>query len=371
MGPMAGHARLNDSRTRKNDLIKKWQDIVIRPQMRLGEAIAVLDRGGLRIALVADGEGRLLGTLTDGDVRRALLRQLPLDAPVTDAMFDQPLTASQDWGAERILTLMENHQLLHVPVVDPQRRIVGLETLHGLLQRRHRENFVFLMAGGFGTRLQPLTDDCPKPLLRVGDKPILELIIENFVKAGFHRFFISTHYRAEMIHDYFGDGGRWGASIRYVNEDEPLGTGGALGLLPHDEVDQPMFMMNGDLLTNLNFDNLLKFHTEHRAAATMCVREYEHRVPYGVVESDGHRIRSMVEKPVHKYFVNAGIYVLSPEVVRSVRKGTRIDMPTVLEQEIARGNEVNVFPMHEYWLDIGRMEDFQRAQFEIGGVFHA
>lgn len=351
--------------------MKQWQDILVQPQVRLGEAIAVLDRGGLRIALVVDADRRLLGTLTDGDVRRALLRQLPLDAPVSDAMFGTPTTALQGWSADRVLALMEKHQLLHVPVIDDDRRVVGLETLHGLLHRRHRENVVFLMAGGFGTRLQPLTDHCPKPLLRVGDKPILELIIENFVKAGFHRFFISTHYRAEMIHEYFGDGSRWGADIRYVHEEAPLGTGGALGLLPLDEIEQPMFMMNGDLLTNLNFDNLLKFHVEHNALATMCVREYEHRIPYGVIQSEGHRIRSMVEKPVHKFFVNAGIYVLSPELLRSVQPGTRIDMPTVLEQRMAEGHEVNVFPMHEYWLDIGRMEDFQRAQFEIGGVFHA
>jgi len=351
--------------------MKHWQSILIEPAMRLDEAIAVLDREGLRIALVVDAQRRLLGTLTDGDVRRALLRQTPLSAPVRDAMFDKPMTASLDWTRERILALMERHQLLHVPIVDAQLHVVGLETLHGVLQKRHKNNPIFLMAGGFGTRLQPLTDHCPKPMLRVGDKPILELIVENFVNAGFHRIFVSTHYRAEMIQEHFGDGSRWGASIRYVHEERPLGTGGALGLLPHEEIDQPMFMMNGDLLTNLNFDNLLKFHLEHDGMATMCVREYEHRVPYGVIESDGHRIRSMVEKPVHRFFVNAGIYVLAPELVRSVEPDQHIDMPTLLEHQIGRGHSINMFPIHEYWLDIGRMEDFQKAQFEVGGVFHA
>lgn len=351
--------------------MKQWQAILINPQTRFDEAIAILDREGLRIALIVDEERRLLGTLTDGDVRRALLKQIPLSAPVSTAMFGKPMTASLDWSRERILALMEQYQLLHVPIVDADHRVVGLETLHGLLQKRHKDNLVFLMAGGFGTRLQPLTNHCPKPMLRVGDKPILELIVEKFVDAGFHHFFISTHYMGEMIREHFGDGGRWGADIRYVHEERPLGTGGALGLLPHDEIERPLFMMNGDLLTNLNFDSLLRFHQEHAGLATMCVREYEHRVPYGVIESDGHRIRTMVEKPVHRFFVNAGIYMLAPELARSVETGVHIDMPTLLEQQIARGHEVNMFPVHEYWLDIGRMEDFQRAQSEIGDIFHA
>lgn len=348
-----------------------WRSILVDSHLPLGEAIGTLDRGGLRIALVVDAQQRLLGTLTDGDVRRALLRQVSMSAPVTQAMNAQPITATRDWGRERMLMLMEEHQLLHLPVLDAERVVVGLETLHGLLQKRHKPNPVFLMAGGFGTRLQPLTDHCPKPMLKVGDKPILELIVEGFVKAGFDRIFISTHYMAESIREHFGDGSRLGATIQYVHEEQPLGTAGALGLLPRDEISEPMFMMNGDLLTNLNFDNLLKFHAEHDTVATMCVREYEHRVPYGVVESDGRLVRAMVEKPVHRFFVNAGIYVVSPELLDAVPRDTRIDMPTLLEKQMKTGRNVQVFPIHEYWLDIGRMEDFQRAQFEVGGIFHA
>jgi len=349
--------------------MKSWQSTLVGPDTPLEDAIGTLDRAGLRIALVVDEHQRLLGTLTDGDVRRALLRHVPLTSPVRDAMFAQPHTARIDWKRERILALMESHQLLQVPVLDSDNRVAGLETLHGLMQKHHRANPVFLMAGGFGTRLQPLTNNCPKPLLKVGDKPILELILENFVNAGFHRFFISTHYMPEMIRERMGDGSRWGVDIRYVHEDVPLGTGGGLGLLPHDEIDQPMLMMNGDLLTNLDFNNLLAFHDSHDGVATMCVREYEHRVPYGVIQREGHRISSMVEKPVYRYFINAGIYLLSPELVRSVKPGVRVDMPTLLEQQIERGAHVNMFPVHEYWLDIGRMEDFQRAQDDVNGVF--
>jgi NDP-sugar pyrophosphorylase family protein len=283
-------------------------------------------------------------------------------------MGRSPQTARASASKEEVLGQMERRRLTQIPIVDEQNRIVGIQTLHDLLHPRRRDNAVFLMAGGFGKRLQPLTDHCPKPLLNVGDKPILEIIIENFVAAGFHRFFISTHYRPEMIRDRIGDGSRWNIDVEYVHEDEPLGTGGALGLLPKERIREPMFMMNGDLLTNLDFNKLLDFHDSHDGVATMCVREYEHRVPYGVIESDGLRVTSMVEKPAYRYFINAGIYVLSPSVLDAVAPGQRIDMPTLLEQRMRAGEPVNMFPVHEYWLDIGRMEDFQRAQDEVGGV---
>lgn len=349
-------------------LMKQWESTLIDLGTPLEEAIATLDREALRIVMVVNAERRLLGILTDGDVRRALLKHLPLDTLVEAVMCTTPLTATRAWSKERTLAVLEQHQLLQIPVVDEENRVIGLETLHGLLNKRRLDNPVFLMAGGFGTRLRPLTHNCPKPLLKVGEKPILELILDSFINAGFHRFFISTHYMPEMIKNHFGDGSRWGVSIRYVHEEEPLGTGGALGLLPHDEIDLPLFMMNGDLLTTLNFQNLLEFHQSHSGVATMCVREYEHTVPYGVIQCEGHRILSMIEKPVHRFFINAGIYLLSPDMVKAVVPGTRIDMPTLLEQQIAANMDVNMFPVHEYWLDIGRMEDFQRAQQEFGSL---
>lgn len=347
--------------------MKNWECLLVGPETSLEDAVAILDRGGARIVIVADGERRLLGTLTDGDVRRALLRHLPLDVPVGQVMCSTPQVAQREWSREQVLSLMENTRLLQLPVVDHSGHVVGLEMLHDMLERRKLNNPVFLMAGGFGTRLYPLTQSCPKPLLKVGEKPILELILESFIDAGFHKFFVSTHYLPEMIREHFGDGNRWGVSIRYVHEDEPLGTGGALGLLPHNEIDLPLFMMNGDLLTRVNYRGLLDFHDEHASIATMCVREYEHQVPYGVIKSDGHLITSMVEKPVQRFFINAGIYLLAPELVKSVLPGTRIDMPSLLEKAMAAGNDVTMFPVHEYWLDIGRMEDFQRAQDEVVG----
>lgn len=345
--------------------MKNWKTVTVPPYTPLETAIGALDKGGLGIVLVADADDVLLGTVTDGDVRRALLRHQTMDTPVSKIMCATPQVADLNWSREKLLAAMESTRLLQLPVVDADRRIVGIETLHDMLGRRRLDNPVFLMAGGFGKRLYPLTQDCPKPMLKVGDKPILELILNSFCDAGFHRFFISTHYLSEVIRDHFGDGSRWNVSIQYVHEDAPLGTGGALGLLPHAEIDLPIFLMNGDLLTRVDYRSLLDFHECHKGSATLCVREYENQIPYGVIQSDGHRITQIVEKPVQRCFISAGIYMLSPELIRRVAPGERIDMPTLLEREIGAGRDVNMFPVHEYWLDIGRMDDFQRAQQEV------
>lgn len=222
------------------------------------------------------------------------------------------------------------------------------------------------MAGGFGSRLRPLTDNCPKPMLKVGDKPILETVIRSFIKAGFSDFYISTHYMPEQIKNHFGDGGDLGVNISYVYEETPLGTGGALGLLPDSmRQDLPLIMINGDVLTKVDFERLLSFHVENDADATMCVREYDYQIPYGVINGEGNQITSMVEKPIQRFFVNAGIYVVSPRVIQSVEKNQKIDMPTLLEQHMEERQKVLMFPVHEYWLDIGRMDDFNKAQVDI------
>lgn len=346
---------------------KNWKAVSVSSTMPLKSVIGVLDKGRLGIVLVTDAEDILCGTVTDGDVRRALLSHKSMETPVSEIMCVTPQVAELNWSREKLLSAMESSRVLQLPLIDSQRRVVGIETLQGLMGRTRLDNLVFLMAGGFGKRLYPLTQDCPKPMLKVGDQPILELILRSFIDAGFHRFYISTHYLPEVIRSHFGDGSRWNVSIQYVHEDTPLGTGGALGLLPHDEIDLPMFLMNGDLLTRMDYRSLLDFHERHEGAATLCVRNYEHQIPYGVIQSDGLRITEIVEKPVQHFFISAGIYVLSPELVRRVAPGEQIDMPTLLEREISAGRAVNMFPVHEYWLDIGRMDDFNRAQQEVWG----
>lgn len=345
--------------------MKNWKTVAVPQNTPLEKAIGVLDKGGLGIVLVTDVDDILLGVMTDGDVRRALLRHQTMVTPVSEIMCTTPQIAELHWPREKLLSIMESTRILQLPVLDAGRRVVGLETLHDMLDHKQLDNPVFLMAGGFGKRLYPLTQDCPKPMLKVGDKPILELILQSFADAGFHRFYISTHYLPEVIRNHFGDGSRWNVSIQYVHEDEPLGTGGALGLLPHDEIDLPIFLMNGDLLTRVDYRSLLNFHESQEGAATLCVREYESQIPYGVIKSDGHRVTHIVEKPVQRCFISAGIYMLSPELIRRVAPGERIDMPTLLEREIGAGRDVNMFPVHEYWLDIGRIDEFNRAQDEV------
>jgi dTDP-glucose pyrophosphorylase len=346
-----------------------WQKALIGPDETIRSTLSVIDHEALRAAFVVDSDRRLLGMVTDGDIRRGLLRGLGLDAPVRDVMNPSPRTFSPaEADPDRIRATLRDHRLLLMPIV-ADGILVNVLTLDELQKTPRRDNPVFLMAGGFGTRLRPLTDTCPKPMLEVGGKPILERILDHCREHGFHRFYISTHYMAEQIHAHFGDGSSRGVSIRYVHEAEPLGTGGAVGLLPDDIGDLPLVVMNGDLLTRLNLSRLLDFHNDRGLVATMCVREYEHQVPFGVITIDGTVITEMVEKPVSRYFINAGIYVLERSLVSRVPVGARIDMPSVLQAEIDRGGRVSTFPIHEYWRDIGRMDDFEMAQREVALFF--
>lgn len=340
-----------------------WKNTVLTPSDSIKDALKIIDAEALRIALVVDDDMSLLGVVTDGDIRRGLLRNASLDSSVSSVMNKTPITAEVGTLRKDLVKLMTDKSLLAIPLVN-KGLIVGLETLQKFGGRRY-ENPVFIMAGGFGTRLRPLTDNCPKPMLKVGDKPILETVVSSFIKAGFVNFYISTHYMPEVIREYFGDGSKWNVSIHYVHEAQPLGTGGALGLLPDDLPDLPLILMNGDVLTNVDFERVLEFHHKNKATATMCVRDYEFQIPFGVINGEGNRIVSMVEKPVQRYFVNAGIYVISPALRKSVQKNQRLDMPTLLEQAIANNNDVLMFPIHEYWLDIGRIADYQRAQIDI------
>ena len=345
----------------------RWKQACLGPDSTLREAIETIDRAVLQIALVTDAQQRLLGVLTDGDIRRALLQHGSLDVPVRTVMNERPVTAPVGTSDRQLRQLMLSRGVQQVPLVEENGCLRGVVTLPDLLQNTRRTNPVLLMAGGFGTRLRPLTDHLPKPLLRVGGRPILEHILQRFVEAGFETFYISVHYRAEMIKAYFGDGEKWGVRIRYLEEKEPLGTGGCLRLLPAP-LQQDLIVMNGDVLTEVDFAQLLAFHETHEAEATVCVRPYSHQIPFGVVETTGDRMVAMVEKPVYTHFVNAGIYVLSPAFVERVPEG-RQDIPDLLQQAVARGGRVATFPMHEYWRDIGRPDDFQQAQADYALMY--
>jgi len=345
-----------------------WRKVLLTPQDSLERAVKVLHEGGCRIALVADKFGMLLGTVTDGDIRRALINQLTMESSVSLIMNGNPITVDDKVKNKDILSLMSDKSLLHMPIIDKDGILCGLETLQQLIESPIYDNPIFLMAGGFGTRLHPLTKSTPKPLLKVGNKPILEMIIEQFINYGFHNFYISTHFKSEQIRDYFKDGKLHNVSVKYVHEDVPLGTAGSLGLLPDNLPSLPIIVMNGDLLTKVDFKNLLNFHCEHNSEATMCVREYDFQVPYGVVEIDNYNIKEIKEKPVHRFFVNAGIYVLNRSLINKVDGKSCLDMTDFLEKELNNGG-VNAFPIHEYWLDIGQMEEYEKANREFSTVF--
>jgi dTDP-glucose pyrophosphorylase/predicted transcriptional regulator len=348
--------------------MNRWKDVLISPDTTIMKAIEIIDAGSLQIALVVDDSNKLIGTVSDGDVRRAILRGTSLNRPVSEIMFTEPTVASSKESRDEIMTTMRMKQLRQIPLVDKDGCVVGLDLWDDLINLQERENIVVLMAGGLGTRLGELTRDCPKPLLRVGNKPVLETILENCIEYGFKRFYISVNYKADMFKEYFGDGSRWGVEIRYIEEKKRLGTAGALGLLP-EVLTLPLLVMNADVLTKINFKHLLEFHEENKTVATMCVREYEFQVPFGVVELENHRLKSILEKPVHQFFVNAGIYVLNQEAVSMVPHNDYFDMTTLFDRLLHQHLETAAFPIHEYWLDIGRKGDLERANGDYAEIF--
>jgi dTDP-glucose pyrophosphorylase len=342
----------------------EWEKTLIGQGCTIREALSIIDKVGLRIAIVVDENKKLLGVVTDGDVRRGLLAGISLNDHVSQVMITKPVMANTGFSNDQLLEIMKAKGIMVIPLVDDD-QVVGLKSLHESLQKPQLKNPVFLMAGGFGTRLLPLTDNCPKPMLNVGDKPMLERILLQCINSGFSDFYISTHYLPELIMDYFGDGSKWGVSVKYIHEDAPLGTGGALGLLPVDMSELPLLVINGDVLTTVNFNNLLDFHNNQSAGASICVREYEYKIPYGVVHGDAGTVISMEEKPTQSFYVNAGIYIVNREVVNQVKLNERVDMPSLLERSVLKTGKLAMFPIHEYWLDIGRMADYKRAQSDV------
>lgn len=346
-----------------------WESILICPEKSILEAIEIIDQGALQIALVIDENHHLMGTVTDGDVRRGLLRGIAMDNPVKLIMNANPTVVGTGYSKQKILSIMNNKKLRHIPVIDRSGRLIGLEFIDQLMKTEQKDNWVLLMAGGLGNRLRPLTDNCPKPLLNVGGKPVLETILESFIEQGFSRFYISVNYRADMIENYFGDGSFWGVHIEYLHEKKKLGTAGALGLLPN-RTDKPIIVMNGDILTKVDFRNLLNFHEEHQAHATMCVREYHLQIPFGVVQINKYKLRAIEEKPLKKFFVNAGLYVIDPGILDTfVPADTYLDMPTLFDNLIKMKKDTTIFPIREYWMDIGQVDDYERANGEFAEIF--
>lgn len=345
------------------------KSLTIGPDATVREAMAAIDRSRRQIALVVDENGRLLASVTDGDVRRGLLSGVALDDSVTKVMHTSPTTVTEGAPDAEARRLIRERKLQQIPVLDTEGRLVRLATLEDLFHVTPRNERIVLMAGGLGTRLRPLTEETPKPMLSVGGKPLLEQIIGVFAEQGFWRISISVNYRREMIEEHFGDGRHFGVEIDYIQERERMGTAGALSLM-QERPDTSFIVMNGDVLVSLDFPKLIDFHTNKlHAAGTMVVRQYEHQIPYGVVRSEGDLMTGIEEKPTERYFVNAGIYALSPGVFEFIEPGQPLDMPTLLSRLREAGHRVGVFPVTEYWRDIGRIDDLEAARSEFFEVF--
>jgi NDP-sugar pyrophosphorylase family protein len=313
---------------------------------------------------IVDEQRKLIGTLTDGDVRRAMLAGTDLTAPLSQIVHDQkPVWARLETEHRTLLSLMHERGVKQVPLLDDSGRMADLVTLEDLLPDEVVPLQAVIMAGGFGQRLRPLTENLPKPMLPVGDKPVMELLIDQLRESGIHKVNVTTHYEPEKIRGYFGDGQAFGVDLNYVSEQSPLGTAGALSLM--GEKSETLLVINGDILTQVDFRAMLAFHRDHKAAVTVGVRQYDLQVPYGVVESNGVEVTGLREKPVLNFFVNAGIYLLEPSVHQFIPNGQRSDMTDLIKILLKEGHLVASFPIVEYWLDIGQHADYAKAQEDI------
>ena len=343
--------------------MKSLTDCMVRADATMAEVVEVIDRGAVQIALVVNENESLLGTVTDGDFRRALLRGLSMQTPVEQFMHREFRALPETATDEDALNLMRRNFIHQIPALDDAGRVVRLFRLEELIKPKERSNIVVIMAGGKGERLKSLTTNCPKPMLEVGGKPILEIILEQCIEGGFREFYFSVGYLKEQIKDYFGDGSSWKVNIQYLEEDKPLGTAGALSLLPSTP-EHPLLVLNGDVLTRVDYGHLVRFHTEHDVSATLCVQEHTTRIPYGVVRMDDVMIQAIEEKPVLSNYVSAGIYLLEPPMLELVPSGQFFDMPQLMERALEQKHRVSAFPIHEYWLDVGLPESLERAHDE-------
>lgn len=345
-------------------------DLFLTADSPIKLAILAIDRSRrLGIALVVDAEQRLVNTLTDGDVRRGMLAGLSLEQPVGQLLeikkrmpHPLPVVASATTTTQERLRLMKENGVRQLPILDSDGRILEVDSLAFHLDEMQPAREAIVMAGGIGRRLHPLTEHTPKPMLPVGGRPLLEILFERLNGAGIKNLCVTTHFKPEKIVNHFGDGRDFGLKIDYVNEESPLGTAGALSLLPRPNAD--ILVVNGDILTHLDFSAMFDYHLQHRSALTVAVRSYEHVVPYGVVRIVDSAVVGIDEKPAQTWFVSAGIYILAPCVFDCLVAGEKLDMPDLIQRAIARCLPIVSFPIREKWIDIGQHQDYQRANSE-------
>ena len=343
-----------------------WRKAILPATATVQDVISNMNMSSLRIVLVANEQGVLEGTVSDGDIRRGLLKGLTLNSPIETVIHRGALVVPASMGRDMVLQLMVANKMQQIPVVDDRQRLLGLHVWDEITTPPQRTNCMVVMAGGKGTRLRPFTENCPKPLVTVAGKPMLEHIIERAKLEGFNDFVLAIYYLGNMIEEHFGDGTRFGVNIEYLRENAPLGTAGALSLLK-PRPDEPFVVTNGDVVTDIRYGDLVDFHGRHEASATMAVRTHEWQHPYGVVQTRGVDIVGFEEKPVARSHINAGVYVLSPEALDELEDGAPCDMPTLFERLQAKTRRTVAYPMHEPWLDVGRPDDLDKANRAVSG----
>jgi dTDP-glucose pyrophosphorylase len=337
-----------------------WRQAILPVKTTIQHAIRSLDQTSIKIVMVVNHLGELEGTISDGDIRRGLLKGLDLNSPITSVIHRNALVVTPEMGRELVLQLMGANKIQQIPIVNESRQVVGVHLWDEITTAPARPNLMIIMAGGMGTRLRPFTETCPKPLLPIAGKPMLEHIIERAKLEGFSHFVLAVHYLGHMIQSHFGDGEKLGVHIDYLNEKSPLGTAGALGLLsPRPTV--PFVVTNGDVITDIRYAEFLDFHVRHQAMATMAVRLHEWQHPFGVVQTRGIEIVGFEEKPVTRSHINAGVYALEPEALNLLSEDAHCDMPTLFERLQANSMRIVAYPMHEPWLDVGRPDDLRIA----------
>ncbi len=345
---------------------------IINKDSIIRQSISAIETGKLKISLVLDNENKLIGTICDGDIRRAILNNISLDDSVSLIVQKNCVTSYAYAKKNEIYLLMQKNKISHIPIINENDEFVGLEIDNSLVTNENSgiiPNYALLMAGGRGERLKPLTNECPKPMIEVNGKPILEIILEQCIRSGIRKFFISVCYLADKIIKYFGDGSQWNVEINYLYEKKPLGTAGALNLLPKN-LNQPIFLINGDILTKVDFKNLLDYHNSNKGEITICAGEHILKSPYGVINIDGINYIDMIEKPSFKNLINAGIYVINNAAIKTIKKNTYIDMPSLIKLEKSKNNNILVYPIHEYWIDIGRPDSLKQAIFDFDSGFY-
>ena len=338
------------------------RQLMMRPEATLFEALRCIDQGARGIAFVCDRAGKVLGTLTDGDVRRALLRGAPLDRPgAGKAMRRRFTSVAPHVGRPEVLDLMRARSIGQVPVLDAKGRLVGLHSLQELVGGVERPNWAVIMAGGKGVRLRPITENIPKPMIRVAGRPILERLVLHLTGSGIRRIFLSVNYLSHVIEDHFGDGSAYGCRIEYLRERKPLGTGGALALLP-ERPTHPLLVMNGDLVTQFDVGRMLEAHAAGGDVATFGMRPYNVEIPFGVAEVKGRRLVGLREKPTERMLINAGIYVFGARALRLVPKDREFPITDLFLRCLEKKLPVGAHLIHDEWTDVGRHDELKRAR---------